>query len=103
MPSTPTERFSLEIDLESRYKNQRVGSAFDVKQTLGNPGDSPQPGDRMPVDGNEMFYSVDNFAVKKTIGMTEFLDALEANSSDSAQSKQISLYMKGFSSQKYKP
>lgn len=100
---TPTERNSLSTDLETRYKNQKVGSAFDVKKVLKDPGSSPQSGERTPINGNEHLVSVDDFAVKQPIGVTEFLDALEANTSSSPKSKQISRFMDGFSNRKYKP
>lgn len=100
---TPTERTSLKTDLESRYRNQHVGSAYDVKKTLKTPGASPQSGERMPINGNEHLVSVDDFAVKAKTGVTEFLDALEANTTSSPSSKEMSRYIKGFSRKKYKP
>ena len=100
---TPSNRPSLETDLESRYSNQRVGSAFDVKKLLKEPGSSPQSGERMPINGNEHLVSVDDFAVKAKVGITEFLDALEANTTTSPSSKEMSLFMRGFTNKKYRP
>jgi hypothetical protein len=57
----------------------------------------------MPIDGNEALYTQDDFAVKKLLGVTELLDAQEANSSTAPRSKEISRYIKGFSNKKYKP
>lgn len=100
---TPSARPSLNTDLESRYRNQRAGSAFDVKERLKPPGNSPQPGERMPINGNEHLVSVDDFAVKARIGVTELLDALEANTTSSPSSQELSLFMRGFTNKKYKP
>jgi len=102
MPN-PTNRPSLNKDLASRYATQRAGGAFEVKQRLGAPGTAPRTGDRMPVDGNEVLYTKDDFAVKQIIGQTEFLDTQDANNSSSPRSKELSRYIKGFSSRKYKP
>ena len=99
----PTERKSLTTDLESRYKTQRVGSAYDVKKTLKQPGASPQSGERMPINGNEQLVSVNDFAVKAILGKTEFLDALDSNLSMAPKSKEMSRHMAGFSNRKYKP
>ncbi len=99
---TPSERPSLSTDLESRYRNQRAGSAFDVKTILKSPGNVPSAGDRMPIDGNERLYSVDDFAVKQIYGVTELLDARSANNSTSPSSKELSRFMKGFTNRKYK-
>lgn len=100
---TPNERPSLTKDLASRYATQRAGGAFEVKQRLKSPGSAPQSGDRMPIDGNERLYSADDFAVKQILGLTELLDAQEANTSPSPKSKEMSLYIRGFNNRKYKP
>jgi hypothetical protein len=100
---TPADRPSLTKDLASRYATQRAGGAFEVKQRLKPPGASPSAGDRMPIDGNERIYSADDFAVKQAIGVTELLDAQEANTTSSPKSKELSLYIRGFSNRKYKP
>ena len=102
MPTQP-DRPSLSKTLEERYATQRAGGAFDVKQRLKAPNHAPAPGDRMPIDGNEHLVSVDDFAVKPMIGVTELLDAQEANGSSSPQSKEMSLYIKGIDTHKYKP
>ena len=99
---TPVERPSLSKTLEERYATQRAGGAFEVKQRLKPPGRAPQAGERMPIDGNEHLVSVDDFAVKQMIGVTELLDAQEANASSSPKSKEMSLYIRGFSNRKYK-
>ena len=94
---TPSERSSLNTDLETRYGNQRVGSAFDVKDRL------KYPNNRAPIGGNEALYTLKDFAVRKTIGLTELLDALDANTTSSPSSKELSLFMRGFTNKKYKP
>ena len=98
---TPTERQSLNKDLETRYKSQKAGGAFDVKKRLGAPGTPVGP--TMPIDGNENVYTVDDFKTKMMQGVTELKEALEANTSSSPRSKQMSLYIKGFNNRKYKP
>jgi hypothetical protein len=100
---TQTDRPSLSTDLVTRYEKQPAGGAFDVKKTLKAPGQTLQSGDRLPIDGNEKFFSVDDFAAKQLLGVTEFLDAAEANTSASPRSVGISRYVRGFSNQKYKP
>lgn len=102
MPN-PADRPSLTKDLASRYASQHAGGAFEVKQRLKAPGSSPQAGERMPIDGNERLYSADDFSVKQAIGVTELLDAQEANTTSSPKSKEISLYIRGFSNRRYKP
>ena len=99
----PADRPSLTKDLATRYATQRAGGAFEVKQRLKPPGSSPKTGDRMPIDGNERLYSADDFAVKQPLGVTEMLDAQEANTTSAPKSKELSLYIKGFSNRKYKP
>lgn len=96
------ERPSLATDLETRYKQQRVGSAFDVKERLGGPGSSPQAGDSMPIGGNEVLHTKGGFTVKAMQGVTDFKDAQEANVSNSPKSKQTSRFLKGFNNKKYK-
>jgi hypothetical protein len=99
----PADRPSLTKDLASRYASQHAGGAFEVKQRLKPPGSSPTTGDRMPIDGNERLYSADDFAVKQILGVTELLDAQESNTSSSPKSKEMSLYIRGFTNRKYKP
>lgn len=98
-----SERPSLTTTLEDRYRKQKVGSTFDVKDVLKQPDKSPEHGDRMVIDGNEYKYSVDDFQVKPLIGITEVLDAIDANITTSPRSKELSSYMNGFSNKKYKP
>ena len=98
---TPSDRPSLTKTLEQRYATQHAGGAFNVKERLGGPGAPPIA--RMPVDGNEVLYSVDDFKVKAMQGVTELLDAIEANSTSAPRSKELSLYIRGFSNRKYRP
>ena len=96
---TPNERPSLTTDLESRYSKQRAGGAFDVKETLGNPGTQPAAGttiDAVSQNGAE-FQSPNGFEVKVKQGITAFKDA------QGVQSKQLSRYIRGFVARKYKP
>ena len=96
---TPVTRPSLTTDLQTRYANQREGGAFDVKVTLGPPGSSPKAG--TTIDASSMnavqFQSPRGFEVRVMQGITQFLDA------QSAPSKQLSTYIKGFNNQKYHP
>ena len=97
MAATPTTRPSLTITLEDRYNTQKVGSAFDVKKTLGGPGTVPAPGTTInatSLNGKE-FQNPDGFEVGVSTGMTQLEDA-QGNTS-----KQLSVYMSGFSDQKY--
>lgn len=96
------DRPSLDNSLESRYARQRAGGAFDVKERLKGPGQSPKAGDRMPIGGNESLYTKRDFAVKAMLGMTEFLDAASSNNSPSPKSLEKSRYLKGFTNKKYK-
>lgn len=89
----PSKRPSLSTDLESRYNNQRVGSAFDVKQILNTK--AGQIVDAISMQGAN-FQVLDGFEVKVTPEMTRFKDA-QGN-----QSKELSIYMQGFSQKKYK-
>ena len=98
---TPSDRPSLTKTLEQRYATQHAGGAFNVKERLGGPGAPPIA--RMPVDGNEVLYSVDDFKVKAMQGVTELLDAIEANSTSAPRSKELSLYIRGFSNRRYRP
>ena len=100
MPN-PTERPSLTKTLDQRYATQHAGGAFEVKQRLGAPGAAPNA--RMPVDGNEVLYTIDDFKTKAVQGITELKDALEANTSPSPKSKEMSRFMRGFSNKRYKP
>lgn len=101
---TPNNRPSLATTLDQRYANQREGGAFDVKQRLGPPGTSPAPGSTMPVDSQQakQFLTPPGFVVKEKIGVTQMLDAIDANTSSAPRSQQLSLYLKGFDNRRYK-
>lgn len=96
----PIDRPSLTKTLDQRYATQHAGGTFEVKQRLGAPGASPMA--RMPTDGNEALYSVDDFKTKAIQGITELKDAIESNTSPSPKSKEMSIHMRGFNSKKYK-
>jgi hypothetical protein len=102
---TPVTRPSITTDLQTRYANQHEGGAFDVKKTLGSPGHSPQAGTTMPVNSQlaKQFLTPPDFLVKEMVGITQFKDAAAANNSSSGKSKELSVYLKGFSNRKYKP
>lgn len=96
---TPTPRPSLTTDLQTRYSNQRAGGAFDVKKTLGGPGSSPAAGttiDAASMLGAE-FQAPNGFEVKVLQGVTQMKEA------QGTTSKELSRYIRGFSSRKYKP
>ena len=98
MPN-PTNRESLNKGLEARYATQKVGGAFDVKVTLGNPGTSPQPLttiDATSAKGQEFQYR-NGFMVKHSqVGISQLKDGRGTSSSTST-------YIQGFSNKKYKP
>lgn len=91
------ERPSLKTDLVTRYSNQRVGEAFDVKATLGGPGQILPPG--IVIDSISMnainFQSPPGFEVKVQPLITQVKDAM-GNSSG-----QLSRYMQGFNNTRY--
>jgi hypothetical protein len=94
----PTNRPSLTTDLQTRYTNQRAGGAFDVKQVLGGPGSTPAPGttiDATSMQGAE-FQSPNGFEVKVRQGETQMKDA------QGTTSRELSLYIRGFSNRRYK-
>ena len=96
---TPNQRPSLTNDLQSRYGKQHAGGAFDVKKTLGGPGTQPAAGttiDAVSMLGAE-FQNPNGFEVKVKQGVTGLKDA------QGTTSKELSRYIKGFSSRKYKP
>lgn len=96
---TPNLRPSLTTDLQTRYNNQRAGGAFDVKKTLGGPGTQPSSGttiDATSMLGQE-FQAPNGFEVKVQQGVTQMKDA------QGTTSKELSRYLRGFSSKKYKP
>ena len=96
---TPITRPSLTTDLLTRYSNQKVGEAFDVKKTLGSPGSTPQAGST--IDANSIqaqrFQAPKGFEVKVGQEGTQFLDA------QGTTSKQLSTYVQNLSTQKYSP
>ena len=86
----PDIRQSLTKTIEERYKSQRVGGAFDVKDVLGGSGTSPAKGkiiDATSLNGAN-FQSPNGFQVKSTIGETQLKDA------QSSPSKELSMYLK---------
>jgi len=96
---TPNPRPSLTTDLQTRYGNQRAGGAFDVKKTLGGPGTQPAAGttiDATSIQGSN-FQSPNGFEVKAKQGDTQLKEA------QGTTSKELSLYIRGFSNKKYKP
>lgn len=95
----PINRQSLTTDLESRYAKQKAGGAFDVKETLGGPGTQPAAGTTIDAVSQQgaNFQSPNGFEVKVKQGQTQFKEA------QGTTSKELSLYIKGFSNRKYKP
>lgn len=97
MPNT-NDRQSLNLDLQSRYTNQKAGSTFDVKKTLGNPGSTPKTGttiDSTSIQGT-LFQNPKGFEVKVPQGQTQMKDA------QSNKSLQLSRFMSGFDNRKYR-
>lgn len=93
MPST-LPRPSLDTDLAARYQNQRVGSAFNVKETL----ESITPGRVIDADSlqGRNFQSPSGFEVKSGATGTQLKEA------QGSVSQQLSRYMQGFSNRRYK-
>ena len=88
-------RPSLSKDLETRYSSQRVGGAFDVKKTLS----ALTPGsiiNAISMQSNE-FQSPNGFEIKIKQGDTQMKDAR-----DGTKSKELSRYIKGISTKRYK-
>lgn len=97
---TPNVRTSLSTDLASRYLTQRAGSAFDIKQTLGCPGSVPKKQSVIEGDtasqGGANFQSPNGFETDILQGQTQLKDA-QGNTS-----KELSMYIKGINTKKYK-
>ena len=93
------ERSSLSNNIETRYKNQHAGGAFEVKDTLKAPGSSPARGtviDSFSMQATD-FQTPAGFKVKADQGgVTQMKDAISGNSS-----RELSRYLRGFSSVKY--
>ena len=91
---TPIERKSLKTDLATRYQTQRVGGAFDVKKTLASeiPG---RVNDALSMQGTE-FQSPAGFEVGFGVNGTQFKDA------QGTKSKELSRYIRGIDTTKYK-
>jgi hypothetical protein len=107
MPA-PSPRPSLTTDLLTRYHKQRVGSTFDIRDTLNVPDKSPVKGLELPKGGtNETVFTTDGFTVKPSLQVTELIYALEANTSDAPRTTPISNKrmpsISGFTNKKYKP
>lgn len=100
----PITRPSLTKDLETRYAMQRAGGAFDVKKTLGSPGTVPVAGTVIDNQSQQSvkFQSPNGFEVKTMQGVTQVLDAIAANGGGQAKSKQLSTYIKGIDTTKYR-
>ncbi len=96
---TPVQRPSLITTLDQRYATQHAGGAFDVKKTLGAPGSRPSAGtviDALSLQGSS-FQNPNGFEVGVLEEVTQLKEA------QGTTSKQLSLYIRGFSNQKYKP
>jgi hypothetical protein len=88
----PSKRPSMDTDLESRYNNQRIGSAFDIKRMLSRK--SGQIVDAESLNG-ATFQNPNGFEVGGSVDGTQFKDA------QGLFSKELSIYMKGFSNKRY--
>jgi hypothetical protein len=101
----PIVRPSLIKDLETRYGTQRAGGAFDVKKTLGQPGTVPVAGTIIDNQSQQSakFQSPNGFEVKVMQGVTQVLDAIAANGGGQAKSRELSTYIKGLDTTKYRP
>ena len=98
-----TERPSLKLGLLERYNTQKCGGAYDAKSITGIAGT------RMPVyssDGNgtclaSRMWTGTNFLVKMPTGESEFNDVPKGF--QGLISKELSIYIQGFTNKKYKP
>ena len=97
MPN-PINRDSLVIDLESRYKKQKVGGAFDAKNIV-----TSEDGLAPLYDGSyksqEFTITNGKFRTKQPVGLSDFADVADRINSTS---KELSKYNKGLSTKKYK-
>ena len=94
---TPIERKSKTTNLESRYSSQKSGGAFDVKGSVGEPGKSPKSSIFIDSLQNGKYLTPDGFVVKELMGITHFKD-VQGN-----KSAELSMYIKGINTSKYKP
>lgn len=96
---TPINRDSLAVDLESRYKKQKAGGAFDAKNIVTE-ADTISPSVDPSIQGQK--YSIDKggFRVKMPTGLSSLADIPDRRNSTS---KELSQYTKGLSNKKYKP
>lgn len=93
MPN-PIDRPSLNKSLVDRYSEQRTGGAFDAKSI------ETSEGSHVPVDPThgslEGKITKPGFVIKMKQGQSEFVEV-----ADGVNSKETSLYIKGFSNKKY--
>lgn len=94
----PINRESLNVDLETRYKKQKAGGAFDAKN-INTADDSITPLVAPSDKGKQ--YSIDKggFRVKQPLGLSNLADVPDRKNSTS---KGLSEYTRGLSSKKYK-
>jgi len=90
MAENTVNRESLSLTLEDRYKKSKtVGGAFNAKSI------ETAEGKTSPVDGVESRFTANDFVVKMKQGESQFVDVKNGKSG-------VSMFLKGFSNQKYK-
>lgn len=92
-------RDSLVVDLENRYKKQKVGGAFDAKNIVTS-DDGLAPAYDGSYKSQAYTITKGKFRTKQPIGLSDFADVPDRQNSTS---KQLSQYVQGLSNKKYKP
>jgi len=98
MPN-PINRDSLATDLESRYKKQKAGGAFDAKNII-TAEDTIATSVEPSIQGQKFTIDKGGFRVKMPTGLSSLADVPDRRNSTS---KELSQYTKGLSNKKYKP
>ena len=98
MPN-PITRDSLNINLETRYQQQKAGGAFDAKNIVSSE-DTVSPSTAPSYQGQQFTIDKGGFRVKMPVGLSSLADVPDRRNSTS---KELSQYTKGLSNKKYKP
>ena len=98
MPN-PINRDSLITDLESRYKKQKAGGAFDAKNIVTS-ADTVAPSAEPSSKGQQFTIDKGGFRVKMPTGLSSLADVPDRKNSTS---KELSAYTRGLNTIKYKP
>jgi len=88
------DRESSKVSLADRYKTQKAGGAFNVQQNVKTSGANEISLGGTTFETN--YTNTKGFKIKMGLQQTEFKDV-----GDGANSRQQSVYLKGFNSTKY--